>query len=412
MKQVTTYFLYAFAASFFVITSGLFGVLEIYTVQAATTTAKTTTGVSTKSIALEFSGWIPYWRKATGTADVLKHLSTFKEINPFGYTVKKNGTLFDPMGITNEPWTSLFVAARSKKIRIIPTVMWANGDAIEYILSNKTRRTAHIRAIVDEIKAQGFSGVDIDYEGKKASTRPYFSLFLKELSKALGNKYLMCTIEARTPEKDRFDTIPKDLEYANDFKVINTYCDRVRIMAYDQGSIDLRLNEIKTGPYIPVADIRWVEKVIRLTMKSIDKKKIVIGVPTYGYEYVVTPLAEGYRYDMLWAFNQRYGIELAQSLGINPTRNAAGELSLIYTPTSTAAITAYAKDTDETATSSTLTSGANSSSIAPQKQHILWWSDAIAIRDKVTLAKRLGVRGIAVFKLDGGVDPALYEVLK
>src|SRR5258708_39470320 len=44
---------------------------------------------------LEFSGWIPYWRQATGTQEALLHLATFKEINPFGYTVKQDGSLYD-----------------------------------------------------------------------------------------------------------------------------------------------------------------------------------------------------------------------------------------------------------------------------------------------------------------------------
>lgn len=30
----------------------------------------------------EISGWIPYWRVATGTADALAHMDTFTEVNP------------------------------------------------------------------------------------------------------------------------------------------------------------------------------------------------------------------------------------------------------------------------------------------------------------------------------------------
>jgi hypothetical protein len=41
----------------------------------------------------------------------------------------------------------------------------------------------------------------------------------------------------------------------------------------------------------------------------------------------------------------------------------------------------------------------------------LVWSDAQAIKDKVDLAKRLGVRGVAIFKIDGGEDPGLWNVL-
>ena len=47
----------------------------------------------------------------------------------------------------------------------------------------------------------------------------------------------------------------------------------------------------------------------------------------------------------------------------------------------------------------------------PGPLHIAWWSDAGAVSDKIALAKKLGVRGVALFKLDGGEDPNIWNVL-
>ena len=334
---------------------------------------------------LEISGWIPYWRTATGTADALAHIDSFKEINPFGYTVKNDGTLFDAMKIGEEPWTTLIAEAKKRKIRIIPTVMWSNTEAIHRILSNQKTRIALEDEIALLVKEKGFDGIDIDFEGKKAETKNYFSTFLKGLYQRMGKKWVMCTIEARTPLDSRYDTIPKDIRYANDFVAINKYCDRVRLMTYDQGTIDLRLNKSALGPYIPIADAKWVEKVVNLAAKNISKKKLIIGVATYGYEFDVKPLAEeGFRYNLISAFNPRYALDLAKDLGVFPQRNIAGELSFMYISTTT-----------------------ESSSLK-----LLWWSDAVAIKDKINLAKKLGVRGIAIFKIDGGEDPAIWDILK
>jgi len=359
------------------------------------------------ALPFEVSGWIPYWRSATGTADAIAHISTFKEINPFGYTVKNDGTLFDAMKIDEAPWPEFIKAARAKKVRIIPTVMWSNGEAIHNILSKQKTRIALEDSITALVKEKGFDGIDIDFEGKKAETKNYFSTFLKGLYQRMGKKWVMCTIEARTPLDSRFDTIPKDIQYANDFVEINKYCDRVRIMAYDQGSIDLRLNEAVPGPYVPVADPRWVEKVIKLTAQTIAKKKIVIGVPTYGYEFELTPLEEGYRYDLLWAFNPKYALDLAKHLGATPQRNAAKELSFTYVATSTSA----APQTENQALLGALLATSTPAAVKASLR-ILWWSDANAIQDKVLLAKKLGVRGVAVFKIDGGEDPAMWNILK
>lgn len=363
---------------------------------------------------LEISGWIPYWKTATGTADAIAHIDTFKEISPFGFTVKNNGFLFDPMHIQSDPWQDLIKKAHAKKVRVIPTVMWSDGDAIDKVLSDPELRKRHIQAIVAMVNWYNFDGVDIDYEGKKAETKDSYSLFLRDLYKAMGQKFVVCTIEPRTPLTDRFDKIPADIQYANDFKTINKYCDRVRIMAYDQGLIDLRLNKTANGPYNPIADTVWVEKVINLAAKDISKKKIIIGVPTYGHEYLVTPLTQGYRYDFKGSFNQKYALDIAKNLNITPTRNRAGELSFTYTPTSTTQTVDLPLTTPSNnlsiSTSSVSTNTLSASSTQPFM--FLSWSDASAIHDKVVLAKKLGVRGIAIFKIDGGEDPTMWSVLK
>jgi spore germination protein YaaH len=365
---------------------------------------------------LEISGWIPYWRTATGTVDALAHIDAFTEISPFGYTVKKDGSLYDAMKIASSSIDTLLVAAKAKHIKIIPTVMWSDGDTIEAILKNKASRTAHIKSIVAMVKSNNFDGVDIDYEGKNASTRPYFSAFLKELYYAIGAKpLLVCTIESRTPLADRFDKIPATIEYANDLPTINKYCDRVRVMTYDQGRIDLRLNASSTPPYMPVADTRWVEKVIRLMSKNIAKSKISIGVATYGYESEVTTNPSGsLAYKIKWSFNPKYATDIANTLGITPTRNDGGELNFVYNP---AQLVAPVPTSDPVMNNNpeagSVIGGAGmvATSSAPV-QRLLTWSDAQAIKDKVTLAKKLGVRGIAIFKIDGGEDQGIWSVLK
>ena len=362
---------------------------------------------------LEVSGWIPYWRKEKGVADALAHIDYFTEINPFGYTVKSDGTLADTAKMGEEPWTTLIAEAKKRKIRVIPTVMWSDTEAIHRILSNQKKRIALEDEIAKLVKDNNFDGIDIDFEGKYAKTKDYYSTFLKGLYLRMGKKWVMCTIEARTPLSSRYDTIPTDgsIRYANDFVAINKYCDRVRIMTYDQGTIDVKLNRARMAPYIPVSDPAWVEKVINLTMQTIPKKKLSIGIATYGYEYKVTKLSEyGYRYDMEWALNPQYGIDLAKSLGITPTRNGSNEIGFMYKATTTMPTSAENGITTNVPTSTTAEN--QSSQIINGSVNIVWWSDATAIKDKVDLAKKLGVRGVSIFKIDGGEDPNMWDVLK
>ena len=365
----------------------------------------------------EVSGWIPYWRAATGTVDVLPHLDTLTEVNPFVYSLKSDGTLLDNGKLDEEPWLTLRAEAKNKNVRFIPTVMTSGSELLHSLLSDTRSRIALEDTLANLVKEKGFDGIDIDFEGKKAETRDYFSTFLKGLAMRMKDKWIMCTIESRTPIVDRYygTTPPPDATtYANDFKAIGKYCDRVRIMAYDQQSIDLKLSDeaAKVGLlYAPVADPRWVEKTILLAAKDIAKNKLMIGIPTYGYEYDVTAYANNeYVYDILWAFNPGYATPIAAGRGITPQRGYWGEMFFTYTEagTSSPPIT----DTNNSA----LVAAASASMIASTTNsnlsfRMMVWPDAESVRQKVELAKRLGVRGISIFKLDGGQDPNIWNVL-
>ena len=368
----------------------------------------------------EFSGWIPYWRSATGTRDVAPHLSGLTSTMPFAYSVKSDGTLVDTAHMTEEPWTNFIAEAKKNNVRIVPTVMWGNGATMHKILSNTAKRIALEDEIANLVKKNGFDGIDIDFEAKQHQTITYFSTFLKGLYQRMGKKWVYCTIEARMPLEDRYSpgaVIPPDAtDYANDYVEMNKYCDRVEIMAYDQGTIDTRLNALREAPYAPVADPDWVEHLVMLAAQSIARNKIIIGVPTYGYEYTVTPIAgDGYHYKVLWPFNLKYATDIAAQLGITPSRNNAGEIGFMYDPKILKAIAPV--DNESTQTQQTITSSSTVANAASQVNmsepfNYLSWSDARAVADKVALARKLGVRGIAVFKFDGGEDPQIWDVLK
>lgn len=343
---------------------------------------------------LNVSGWIPYWNVKNGTKEAGKQLRVLDEINPFAFSIRADGSLHDTMKLSGRDWQNLFKKARRADVAIIPTIMSGDGAAIHALLTNQTTRAAHIEAIVDMVEENDFDGVDIDYENKLAETNPYFSLFLSELARELGDKTLSCTIESRTPLQDRYTNPPASVEYANDFKAINAACDKVKIMMYDQQTIDQNLNRLERGqPYMPLSDVRWVEKAARLAMQDIDKEKISLAVPTYGFEYQLTDNGNGtYTYKKLWSFTPNYVKDIERAYRVKASTNNAGEKSLRYTTTKS-----KMKRLDDD---------------GPTGERLLWWSDAGAVGDKVELARKLGLDGIAIFKIDGANESALWRTLR
>jgi spore germination protein YaaH len=350
--------------------------------------------------------WIPYWRKTEGASSTLANLNKLTQISPFAFELQTDGTIKNVLKIEEEPWTTLIVEAKKKKIKVYPTILsYPHNEKEKYIqyllFAQRKTRQAHVKDIVALVKKYKFDGIDIDYEAKSAESRPYFSAFLTELSTALhkDKKQLICTVEARTPPDSRYATtsqvILSKVEYSNDYKVIGKVCDQVRIMAYDQAGDDARLtihNTALGNVYKPVADIEWIKKVTTLALRDIPAKKIILGVPTYGYKYEVIPATatSPVTYSRIGSMNWNYADELSKSLNIPPVRNNSGELSFTYATTT----------------------GINGEQLGGLKQFLVWYSDATAIADKIRIAKLYKLGGVVVFKIDGGQDPRIWEVLK
>lgn len=368
--------------------------------------------------ALTFGGWLPFWKAPTGAAEVTQHFASLNSFSPFSYEIDPVMGVIDKIGVDFEPWPTLLLNAHAQNVKILPTIANFNSAFLHGLLSDPTRRADHVQDILGTVLLHNYDGIDIDYENKTAETKPYFSKFIIQLSKTLHieHKLLSCTVEPRTPLSSRFDVARPPVEYANDYAVLNTYCDEVRIMAYDQGNIDLKLNKTKgsNGPYLPVADPAWVDKVIQEALKTISKKKLVLGIPTYGYVFqtgiagAAQPAPAGQTQsptsidsslsasndaqpfaDALWtrvtSVTYAEAIQLATSVNATPVRNSAGELSFAYATTSP--------------------------STGKDVARIAWFTDAASIAQKIALARKYGLKGVYFFKFDGEADQSFWNLL-
>lgn len=366
---------------------------------------------------LEVAGWIPYWNDSNGIEDATKHMDKIDVVYPFAYSVKNDGSIKDLAELGDDEWQTFMDKARDNDIRVIPTVMWSDDVSIHNVLSNSESRKHHIDVIAHMVKAGHYDGVDIDYEGKMSETKDYFSAFLKELKAKLGKKILSCTIEARTPPESLYREIPKEIKRANDYEEIAKHCDRVVIMAYDQQRADLLLNKSKNGmPYVPVADVDWVRKVVELTLKDIPKEKMILGIPTYGRHWEVTVAPDWFKeYRSIGALNMPDMLDVAKEYRVKPTRNKAGEMSFTYLPKdSKVKLKSTLKIPKDTPKGNIVAARALAYANKTGKEvkiRVGWYSDATAMLQKVDLAKEYDLRGVALFKFDGEEDQKIWKSL-
>ena len=332
------------------------------------------------------ASWIPYWSQDLGIPTLAANLSKFDIITPFAYEVTSNGDLVDKLKISQGDWNTTFASARSKNIKIVPSILWTNKVQMHNIFSDAQKRTTHEDKVVSMVTNNNFDGVEIDYEGKNDADKDIFSSFITELSNKLhsNDKILICTVEARM-----YDTAPADVPihkkfpWANDWDVMNNYCDQIRIMTYDEYSAVFQSNKFTTkiplSSSVSNASISYVTKVAKYAVTRIDPQKIILGIPSYGYDFAystkgTTRTVQRYSarsYIKALAISKFYNSPIRDTVG--------GEKYFTYT--------------------------------LKGKNHYVVFADAKTIQTRVDLAKKLGLGGAALFKIDGLEDPRMWNSL-
>jgi spore germination protein len=128
--------------------------------------------------------------------------------------------------------------------------------------------------------AEGYDGVQVDFEAVAADDGDFFVDFLKDLRGALApGKRLSVALPAR------LGRVADAFEYGR----IAPLVDRVIVMAYDE-------HWSTSGPG-PVASLPWCSKVADYVKSAIPLEKIVMGLPLYGRAWPDKRLARALRFD-------------------------------------------------------------------------------------------------------------------
>ena len=97
--------------------------------------------------------------------------------------------------------------------------------------------------------------------------------------------------------------------------------------------------------------------------------------------------------------------------GITPYRTPWGEMAFSYAPAATSTISTSTVGTLGVATAYAAADFAQTFN-SNLNFRLMVWPDAESVRQKVALAKKPGMRGVSIFKIDGGEDPNIWSVLK
>jgi spore germination protein len=346
------------------ISSGFALVLVLGAVALLVTVLRTSTAHGRPATLVVAS--LPFWNLTDGTGVVAAHQGTFTEASPWVYGLTANGQIVAQAPQRAAETASAMHRLRTLSIPLIPSIAnvtdgrWAY-QPVATMLHDSAVMERHIADIVTLVNREGNAGIDIDYENLKATDREAFTTFVTRLSDALHaeNKILSVALFAKTT-----DAGEDQRNIAQNYAAIGAAVDEVRLMGYDY--------HWNGSPPGPVAPIIWIREVLTYAKTQIPPKKIVLGIPLAGYDWV-----DGHGEEVTW--QQCFD------------RTRAANATVHYDGRHEAPWFRY---TD-----------------ARGREHEVWFENAYSTKAKLDAVKTSGIRGVYLW-MYGGADSRTWAQLR
>lgn len=221
------------------------------------------------------------------------------------------------------------------------------------VLSQKTVQDTLITEIMAELKEKEYAGLDVDFELIDPNLAKEYVYFLDKLKKNIGNLPLTVAVAPKISREQRGIFYEGHL-----YREIGAVADRVLLMTYEWG--------YPQGEPMAISPINGVKQVLDYAISEISSDKLLLGVPTYGYN---------------WNIPRKMG-EDAVSLTCPEAVALAREFGaeIFFDETAKAPYFHY---TDE-----------------KKQEHTVWFEDARSIEEKLKLVKEYALQGVGYWNLD------------
>lgn len=237
------------------------------------TKSKNITKEVTQVKKIEYSAWITDWDEARAINSLNSNAGNkISEILPVWYKIDSSGSIIEIPSDNKDIVTEI---AKQKNIKITPTLVNSDSSGFNPKLVTKllTQKNSTINYLVETAQKNNYYGWDLDLEEISQFDRNDYTEFTKLLAQELhkSNLKLSITVHAKTRDDSWEGTKGQDVVE------LGKNADFVRVMAYDFHNSDSI-----AGPITPIEDL---ESTIEFIKSQVDINKIVIALPTYGYDW-------------------------------------------------------------------------------------------------------------------------------
>ena len=151
-----------------------------------------------------------------------------------------------------------------------------DSDLAHTILSNEVLQDRLISNLITLLRNKGYAGVDIDFEYVYPMDKDLYNAFLEKTVEKLHEEEFIVTTAVAPKVRENQTGV---LYEAHDYVKHGQLADHVIIMTYEWG--------YTYGPPMAVAPLNQVERVIQYAVTAIPSKKILMGIPNYGYDWTL-----------------------------------------------------------------------------------------------------------------------------
>lgn len=248
-----------------------------------------------------------YIEDASGLSSLRENSSRITVVAPQCFTLETDGVVRGAVP------SQLADLAERNRIPVMPLVVNADFDrkSVSTILRSPKYQERAASYLAYLARRGNLVGWQLDFERIDPADKALYSAFVRRVAAKLHRDGRLLSVAVTPRFSDAFPD-DRDVPYRTgewgagfDYRALGASADFVVLMAYDQHT--------SATPPGPVAGYEWVRAALEYATSRIPPRKLVLGVPLYGREWVVTPvgrMSRSLNYDSLKSLLVRPEIEV------------------------------------------------------------------------------------------------------
>ncbi|MDR3691725.1 MAG: glycosyl hydrolase family 18 protein [Fimbriimonas sp.] len=304
---------------------------------------------------IKMNGWLVFDEEGTSLQSFRDHAGMLESVSVDWIKCNPQGMVLRQSHPTSGERTEILQIAKKNGVKVYALVANEGFQPknVEAAMISADTMKAHAEALVKIATEDGIDGIDLDYESLLAKDRDSFTKLVQIIAEACHAKHLqfVMAVHAKESEPGTWDGAQ-----AQDFAALGKVADRIRVMTYD--------NHWESSDAGPIAPPDWVNRVMTFAASVVPPAKLDLGIPAYGYDWLGKK-ADSFGWDG-WT-------ERVKNHGPGKRDSLSHELTLTY------------------------------------DGRTAFFADGEASRPKFEIARRLGLNGLAMWRL-GSEDPRFWKL--